>query len=103
MIPTLERFHRQSIHLRILQRFYQGDVFSRRVLLLLDHNEQPVEFGAIKIYLDQFPPPAQELILECRRPLGSILSTEHISHASHPRAYLRVTSGATIGEALRIR
>jgi chorismate-pyruvate lyase len=101
MTPTLERFHRQPIHLQILQRHHQGDVFSRQVLLL-NHGEKPVEFGAIKIYLDQFPPRARELILECRRPLGSILSTEHILHTSHPRAYVRVTSDATIGAALRI-
>jgi chorismate-pyruvate lyase len=102
MTPTLERFHRQPIHLQILQRHHQGDVFSRQVLLLLNHREKPVEFGAIKIYLDQFPPRARELILECRRPLGSILCTEQILHTSHPRAYVRVASDATIGAALRI-
>ena len=102
MTPTLERFHQQPIHLQILQRHHQGDVFSRQVLLLLNHSEKPVEFGAIKIYLDQFPARARELILECRRPLGSILSTEHISHTSYPRAYVRVTSDATIGAALSI-
>jgi chorismate-pyruvate lyase len=101
MTPTLEKFHQQPIRLRMLQHHHQGDVFSRQVLLLLKDGERPVEFGAIKIYLDQFPPRARELILENRRPLGSILSSEHVSHTSHPKAYLRVTSDATISAALR--
>jgi len=101
MTPTLERFHQQSIHLRMLQHRHRGDVFSRQVLLLLDSSEKPAEFGAIKIYLHQFSPQAKQLILEGRRPLGSILSSERISHTSHPKAYIRVTSDAIMNQALR--
>ena len=101
MTPTLEKFHRQPIHLQMLKHHHRGEVFSRQVLLLLDTSDKPAEFGAIKIHLSHFSPRAQQLILEGQRPLGSILSSEQVSHTSHPKAYLQVTSDATISEALR--
>jgi len=101
MTPTLERFHGRPIRLRMLQHHLRGVVFSRLVLLLLNDSEKPVEFGAIKISLDQFSPSAQQLILEGQRPLGSILSSEHVAHTSHPKAYIQVTSDAMISRALR--
>jgi chorismate-pyruvate lyase len=100
MTPTLEKFHQQPIHLRMLKHRHRGEVFSRQVLLLLDTSQKPAEFGAIKIYLHHFSRRAQQLILEGQRPLGSILSSERISHTSHPKAYLQLTSDATISEAL---
>jgi chorismate-pyruvate lyase len=102
MTPTLERFHQQPVRLRMLNHQRRGDVYSREVLLLVSGSNTPVEFGAIRIYLHHFSPPAQQLILENRRPLGSILSSERITHTSHPRAYIRIASDMTIGQALQM-
>src|SRR2546429_46197 len=73
MTPTLERFHRQDIHLRVLGRRRNDDEYFREVVLLLDGSDQPVEFGAIKINLKLFSAAARAQILEERRPLGHIL------------------------------
>ena len=102
MTPTLEKFHQQPIRLRVLQHHQLGEVLSRQVLLLLGDSERSVEFGAIRIYLDQFPPQARKLILEGRLPLGNILASEQVSHSSHPKAYVRITSDAIINKALGI-
>src|SRR4051812_16026294 len=56
MTPTLEKFHQRQIHLRVLGRRRNGNEYFREVVLLLDGSEQPVEFGAIKIYLDLVTP-----------------------------------------------
>ena len=102
MTPTLEQFHRQDIHLRVIGRRLEGNEYFREVVLLLDSNDQPVEFGAIKINLDLFPPAARRQILEERRPLGHILEECGIPHASRPRAFLRVASDPLINEALKL-
>ena len=101
MTPTLERFHHESIRLRMLKHHHRGDVFSRQVVLLLIGNQKVVEFGAIRIYLRSFSPKAQRLIVEGQRPLGNILASERIAHTSHPRAYVRVTADEIIGQALQ--
>jgi chorismate-pyruvate lyase len=100
MTPTLEKFYRQDIHLRVLGRRRRDEEYFREVVLLLDGNDQPVEFGAIKINFHLFPPEARKQILEERRPLGHILHEQGIKHSSRPKAYLRLASDKVINEAL---
>jgi chorismate-pyruvate lyase len=100
MTPTLEAFHGSRIHIRKLERVHDGDSYMRQVLLVLDDTEKPVEFGAIVIHLEQFPPAARELVLGERCPLGTILARHAIEHVSRPQAYLRLHSDPTINAAL---
>src|SRR5438309_7610903 len=64
MTPTLEKFHGRDIHLRLLGRRRKDDEYFREVVLLLDGTDEPVEFGAIKIYLNLFTPETRQQILE---------------------------------------
>jgi chorismate-pyruvate lyase len=102
MTPTLEKYYAQDIHLRLLGRRQKDNEYFREVVLLLDNNDQPVEFGAIKINLDLFAAEARREILEERRPLGHILNERHVPHASRPKAFLRVASDQIINEALQL-
>ena len=69
---------------------------------LLDGTDQPVEFGAIKIYLNRFKPEARRHVLDERRPLGRIMQECGVKHSSRPRAFLRLASDRFINEALRL-
>jgi chorismate-pyruvate lyase len=100
MTPTLEAFHGERIHLRVLARRQEGDAYARQVVLTLDDSNRPVEYGAIVIHLQHFPSPARDLILEEYCPLGTILATFRITHTSRPRAFLSVTPDEHIHDAL---
>ena len=100
MTPTLEAFHGERIHLRVLERRVEGDRMMRCVALTTDETERPVEFGAIVIHCAEFPPDAQTVVMECHTPLGTILRDFRIEHTSRPEAFLRVASDGLIGEAL---
>ena len=102
MTPTLENAYHQKIRLRVLKHQLSGNVFSREVLLTLDHDGRAVEFGAIRIYLDRLPFQARQPILEGRRPLGSILHTQDIEHTSWPEAYVQVATDDAINRALNL-
>jgi len=102
MTPTLEAFHGQDIHLRVLGRRQNGDEYFREVVLLLDGSNQPVEFGAIKIHLGLFAPETRKQILEERRPLGHILLECGVKHSSWPKGFLRIASDPVINEALQL-
>jgi chorismate-pyruvate lyase len=102
MTPTLEKFHGSNIHLRVLRREQHGDFYFRQVLLLTDDGEKPVEFGAIKIFLEQFPTAARNEILSERIPLGTILARNKIAHLSRPKAYVRINSDGYINKAFSI-
>ena len=102
MTPTLEKYFGRDIHLRLLGRRRKGDAYFREVVLLLDGTDQPVEFGAIKIYLDRFAVEARRQILEEERPVGHILQECGVKHSSRPRAFLRLASDHFINDALQL-
>ena len=101
MTPTLKEAYQRKIHLRVLKYFVRAKVYSRQIVLLLE-DDTPVEFGAIKIYLEHFPPRARRLILEKKQPLGTILHTQGIAHTSRPAAYIQVTADDVISDALHL-
>ncbi|PYV41254.1 MAG: hypothetical protein DMG06_17715 [Acidobacteria bacterium] len=103
MTPTLQRFCKQSVHIRALKTHLNGNVYSRQVVLALDREERPVEFGAIKIYLQNFPWQARPLILEEQRPLGAILHSQGIAHVSRPKAFVQVWADTLISNALNLK
>ena len=102
MTPTLEGFHKSQIHLEILSRERRGGFYFREVVLRLNHDEKPVEFGAIKIFLGLFPEEAQELILLEQVPLGTILKDCGVAHRNEARAFLRLESDEVINQAFEL-
>lgn len=101
MTPTLEKFHRCKLHLKVLGRVHAGDEYRRQVLLL-DPQERPVEFGAIRIHLDVLLPAVQKLVLAGQRPLGGVLIENSVPHTSRPSAYFHVVGDTLINRALGI-
>ena len=67
------------------------------VLLLAKRTQQPVEYGAIKIHLGQFPGPARDAITGAGAPLGQLLHDYGIGHLSRPSGFLRVECDDHIG------
>ena len=102
MTPTLEEFFGGEIHLRILDWRIENEVLSREVALVLNHEERPVEFGAIRIHLERFGEGPREAILEGYRPLGAILRAYQIGHRSHPTGFFLIHADPTITDALAI-
>jgi chorismate-pyruvate lyase len=102
MTPTLEAAYDRKMNLRVLKYALDREVFSRQIVLLPEGLGSPVVFGAIKIYLDEFPAPARELVLERKLPLGTILESQAIKHFSRPDAFFEVDADASICGALGI-
>ena len=102
MTPTLEAAYDRKMNLRVLKYALDEEVFSRQILLTPEGSDTPVVFGAIKIYLDEFPAAARDLVLERRLPLGTILETQSIKHFSRPDAFFEVEADAPICDALGI-
>ena len=103
MTPTLEAFHGQTIHIRVIHSETREIYYFREVVLLLDETGEPVEFGAIKINLSLFPTQARKLVLEEHEPLGHILKSRGIAHTSRPKAFFEIKSDSLINKALSIQ
>lgn len=102
MTPTLESAYGCKMNLRVLKYSLDDEVFSRQIVLIPEDGESAVVFGAIKIYLDEFPTEARELVLERKLPLGTILESQGIRHFSRPDAFFEVEADASINYALEI-
>lgn len=102
MTPTLEAFYESDIHLEIISRERRGDFYFREVVLRLNRNEQPVEFGANKLYVGLYPEEVRELILAEEIPLGRILADCGVKHRTETKAFLRVEADALISEKFEL-
>ena len=102
MTSTLEKFHRDKIHIDVLARHTHENEYFREVVLVLDGTGKVVEFGALKVVLDCLPDAAQKEILKERHPLGRVLTDHGVVFSSRPRAYLRIASDEFIEEVLNL-
>ena len=92
MTPTLEAYTGKPIHLKMIKRRLDGDALYRQVVLVTNGTEEPIEFGAIRINLDQFDPEPRRLIEEGYRPLGRILADYDVAHYSKPNGFFSIAS-----------
>lgn len=102
MTRTLEQFHRDKIHLRVLSSRRDGESYWRESALELDGSGQVVEYGAIQIFLDRFSEPWRSQILGEHLPLGGILNESGMPYTSRPSGYFRCEPDEFIRAALRL-
>jgi hypothetical protein len=102
MTPTLEKFHGDEIHLRVISSEKRDGAYYRESVLQMDKTEGAVEFGAIKINVYLFPSGAQKAILDEHMPLGTVLREFRIKHTSRPKAYLKIQADDFINKAFGI-
>lgn len=102
MTPTLENFYRQAVGLTVLGRQRRKDSYFREVILHVDHAGRPIEYGAIRICLDNLTEPVRQRVLQEEAPFGHILHAESIAHLSWPQAFFRVEADFHISSVLRL-
>ncbi|MBI5394889.1 MAG: hypothetical protein HZA91_06275 [Verrucomicrobia bacterium] len=103
MTSTLETFHGDGIHLRVLRHGERDGVYHREVVLTLNRTGTPVELGAILIDLRLLPEAARELVRGAERPLGGILHECGVKFHSQPKAYIRVESDETTTQHFHLK
>jgi chorismate-pyruvate lyase len=102
MTPTLEAFHACTLALHVINKQFIDGTLVRQVLLVSDRTNKPVAYGVIRIFLDSFDESARQMIIACRKPLGSILGSQAIEHFSRPTSFFALPPDETIASALRI-
>jgi hypothetical protein len=70
--------------------------FFFRHIILVGENDIPMEVGAIKINISNFPPVAQHMINKSEVPLGTIYKMFEIPHKNKPESYYKVKSDQRI-------
>lgn len=98
MTPTLESFYGQPLGLTVVTRDLDNGDYMREVVLTA--GARPVEYGAIRILLDHFPPATRDVVLRERRPLGGILQDAGLPHVGWPQAFFKTQADAHMKDLL---
>jgi chorismate-pyruvate lyase len=94
MTLTLEGHFGGRVALRPLSVLSRGQLYCRRILLVLEASGRPVEMGAISLKLDSFGRRIASQIQQSEMPLGRVLGECGVKYKSEPRAFLSVTPNA---------
>jgi hypothetical protein len=98
MTHTLEAYHDAGIYLEPRTVIDASDEYAREVVLRLEGSGKPVEYGAIRIFLNRLDVPVQVEIRDARRPLGTLLEEYSQDRESRPEKYFRILPDRTIRE-----
>ena len=90
MTSTLSRFHGGEVTLEVFQEPNDEECYVREVLLKV--GEKPVEYGLIRIYLENFTEELRAEIIEGKKPLGTILNDSGLRYSSQPGGFLRIST-----------
>ena len=102
MTGRLTDYYDEPPKLKVLDQQVRGNVLTRRVLLYLHSSEKIVEFGEIKIFLNEFEAPIQKKIVQGEAPFGQILTDNKINIKSSPRGYFNIVADQMIATNLSL-
>lgn len=91
MTSTLSRYHGGEVLLEIFKEEVHPDCYLREVLLRV--GEKAVEYGVIRIFLENFSEEIRGQIVAGRQPLGAILNESRMEYLSRPGGFLRIPDG----------
>jgi chorismate-pyruvate lyase len=90
MTSRLQAFHEGEIFIEVMQRAHTAQAYRREVILRMEEDRLPVEYGAIEIELEVLEPELRQLILAEHLPLGGLLNAHRVAYYSRPKAFLRL-------------
>src|SRR5262249_33101885 len=84
MTVTVEVHHGGPVEVRILARHHEGDLYARKILLIVQATGRVVQFGIMKINLGVCSQVVREEIVAGQTPLGKILIAHDILRRIEP-------------------
>lgn len=96
MTVTVEQFYGDKVNVRVLDTRTEQDEYSRKILLALKGSGKVVQFGIVRIDLNQLSPVVREKIVEGKTPLGRVLIEHNVLTQIHPTEFVKVSPNATL-------
>jgi chorismate-pyruvate lyase len=93
MTVTVEAHHGSLVNVRVLADRLEGDLYARKILLVLQASEKVVQFGLVRMHLNFVSPEVRAEITSRRTPLGRILIQHNVLRTIAPTSFLRVLPG----------
>ena len=102
MTVAMESFHKSPVDVRVLEKRLEGDLYSRKIVLLKQGTDQVVQFGIVRFDLKSVSDRVRVEILNEKTPLGRILIQHNVFLHIDLGAILRITAGPGLSAALQM-
>jgi chorismate-pyruvate lyase len=102
MTVTVERFHRSSVDVRVLDRRTSGDVYSRNILLSRRSDGCIVQFGIVRMNFAAIDPQVRHEIESESIPLGQVLINHNIMREIELVGLWRVAPGPDLSRFFQL-
>lgn len=98
MTVTLDKHYRQSVEVEVLASRQVESIYSRKILLKLPVSKRVVQFGVVKIKMDELPKAAQFEVLRAKKPLGRVLIEHNVMTQVQPVSFFRLEANANFSD-----
>jgi len=102
MTVAMENHLGAPVDVRILDRRLDGDVYSRKIILVKSGTDQVVQFGLVRFDLQFVTRAVRDEIIAGEIPLGRILINHNVLRHIDVGALLRFTAGPGLARALNM-
>lgn len=102
MTLAMESHHQSPVAVRVLAKHLEGDIYSRKIVLVKEGTDQVVQFGIVRFDLKSVSDRVRDEILGEQIPLGRILIQHNVFLQIDLGAILRITAGPGLSEALQM-
>ena len=100
MTVTMEKHHQSSVDVRILDRADEGDIYSRKIVLVKSGTDEVVQFGIVRFDFRYVTDNVRQQILSGEIPLGRVLINHNVLRHIDLGAILRITAGPGLADNL---
>ncbi len=102
MTVTVEAWHNSLVDVRVLAEQRADDSYARKILLILQRDASPVQFGLVRINLTDLPEIVRLEIESQALPLGRIMIRHHLMREVELCQLWRVTPGPELRSHLQL-
>lgn len=102
MTVTMESYHQSPVDVRVLDQRSDENLYARKILLVKQGTELPVQFGIVRFNFQYVTDAVREEILAGSIPLGRVLINHNVLRHIDLGAILRVTAGPALATHLQM-
>lgn len=103
LTPTIEHIIGCQLGIVVVRCHTRANVLFRHVQLVPENDiDTPLALGYISVSLNTLSERARSLVIDGKRPFGTILRTDNIVHTNTPRGFFRMTLPALLSNSLRV-
>lgn len=102
MTVEMEKYHKCTVDVRVLQQKLEDDLYMREIVLLKQGTETVVQYGLVRFNLKYVTAEVRAEILARQTPLGRILINHNVLRHIDLGAILEITVGPRLASLFRM-